>query len=216
MDGARMARTGTKSGLLEGGQTALARTGTQFRVLADYDTQLMLLVRDGDPVAANALARRNIQRVAAYIGRLVRDRHAAEELTHDVFVHVLENASRYRPSAKFSTWLYRIATNTAMNYLKRASIKRRRSPPPDAEAPVFVDCADRSPERRMVRRELCAQVADALESLPVNQRIAVILFECEDLPYKQIAAVLDTTEDAVRCLLRRARDTLGNELAGLK
>jgi RNA polymerase sigma-70 factor, ECF subfamily len=210
-----MARTGTKPGSLSGGP-GVARAEARCGVFADYDTQLMLQVREGNQEAASALARRNIRRVAGYIGRLVRDRHAAEELTHDVFVHVLEKASRYRPNAKFSTWLYRIATNIALNHLKQASIKRRRTSGPDGESPNPVDGSDHSPERQIVRDELRTQVVGAIERLPVNQRIAVILFECEDLPYRQVAAVLDTTEDAVRCLLSRARETLGHELAGLK
>lgn len=180
--------------------------------LADIDTQLMLLVRQGDRDAANVLIHRYFDRVARYLGRVVRRPRAVEDLTQDVFLRVLSSAGEYEPSAKFSTWLYRIATNCAMTYFRRQS--GRRSAPLEDDGAV-PDPAGAPPERRLDQKELKRAVATALESLPDRQRVALTLFEYEGLSYEQIAAVLDVSTDSVRSLLLRARAALRGKLSGL-
>ena len=203
------ARTGAASKSLR----AKPARRTPLAALADLDTQLMLQLGAGDTDAGNTLVRRNFDRVARYVARIVRDRHPVEDLTQDVFLQVFKVANRYEPTARFSTWLYRIATNAARNYLTQAYVKRRRSTVDD-EPPVPAR-GDTAPERQLSLDELRGRVAAALSSLPVNQRIALTLFEFEGLSYEQIAAVLETTVDAVRSQLKRARETLRPKLRGL-
>jgi RNA polymerase sigma-70 factor (ECF subfamily) len=182
--------------------------------LGDLDTQLMLQVQAGDREAAGTLVRRNRDRIERYILRLVRDNRAAEDLTQDVLLQALSRAELYRPTARVSTWLYRIATNTALNYLKQAARRRRAVEPADRTLEL-PDPHEPTPERQMTLDELKQQVAEAVDRLPFKQRIALTLFEYEECSYEQIAAVLDVTIEAVRSLLMRARTTLRRELHGL-
>jgi RNA polymerase sigma-70 factor (ECF subfamily) len=183
--------------------------------LTDLDAQLMLELRAGNTEAGNALVRRNFDRVARYVGRVVRDQRPVEDLAQEVFLQIFKAAGRYEPTAKFSTWLYRIATNTARNYLAQSYVRRRREPDPGQGGPVVAAGADSAPERQLSLDDLRRRVADALASLPVNQRIALTLCEYEGLSYEQIAAVLDTTVDAVRGMIKRAREALRPKLRGL-
>ncbi|MBU0639539.1 MAG: sigma-70 family RNA polymerase sigma factor [Planctomycetes bacterium] len=182
--------------------------------LGDFDTQLMLQVRDGNREAANALVRRNFERVSRYVARVVRQPRAVEDLTQDVFVQVLTHANRYEPTAKFSTWLYRVATNMALHHLDRARVRRRVAEPvgPDLD---IADTSDAAPDVRMSLDELRDRVALAIGTLPAKQRVALTLFEYEGLSYEQTAAVLEVTVEGVRSLLMRARTTLRRKLIGL-
>ncbi len=183
-------------------------------VLVDLDTQLMLQVRDGNGEAAETLVRRNRERIARYLARLVRDARTVEDLTQDVFLQALTHTDQYRPTARVITWLYRIATNVALNYLKQAEVKRRAREPAQA-ALEMADDHEPTPERQMSLDELRQQVSRAVLALPVNQRIALTLFEYEGCSYEQIATVLDGTVESVRSLLMRARTTLRRELREL-
>ena len=184
-------------------------------VLADLDTQLMLCVRDGSAEAADSLVRRNFERVARYIGRIVRDPRAVEDLSQEVFLRVLTRADAYEPTARLSTWLYRIATNTALNHIKEVHARRQTVGRDAAAAEAPDPRPETGPDRRMNLDELKTLVTRAIGELPIKQRVALTLFEYEDLSYQQIAAVLESSVEAVRCLLTRARTTLRGELAGL-
>jgi RNA polymerase sigma-70 factor (ECF subfamily) len=183
--------------------------------LADLDTQLMLQYRAGRPEAGSALIRRNFVRVTRFVGRLVRDQRIVEDLVQDVFVQVLTSANRYTASARFSTWLYCIATNTARTYLRRVGSQRRLA----AGALDAVDPPDgqqRAPDHALNLDDLRRRVSAAIDKLPLNQRIALVLFETEDFTYAQIADALSVTVESVRALLARARETLREELAALR
>ena len=159
------------------------------------------------------LARRNGERVARFLGRIIRDPRVLEELTQDVFVRVLERARTYQPLAKFSTWLYRIATNVALDHLNKS--KHQPATLPDRAGNVPAD-AEFEPDTRVGLGELRARIGSAIESLPPNQRVALTLFEYEELSYEQIARVLEVSVDAVRCLLSRARTALREKLAAVR
>lgn len=194
---------------------ARAHTAAAPAALSDLDTQLMLQVRDGNQEAAGTLIRRNFDRVARYVGRVVRNPRQVEDLTQDVFLQVLTFADRYEPTAKFSTWLYRVATNTALHYLDRARVRRRSS---EGRGGTEIDVADHNgdgPDHKLTLDELRQKVSNAIADLPPNQRVALTLYEYEGLSYGQIAAVLDVTTDAVRALLLRARTTLRGKLQEL-
>ncbi len=200
-------------------KSAAARVGAPQRPvespLSDFDTQLMLQVREGNSEAASRLVRRNFGRVSAYIGRIVRQQRAVEDLTNDVFLSVFAHAGDYQATAKFSTWVYRIATNRAFNYLKQTAQRKQISTGLDDLEAASPDRSDTRPERRMQLDELKLRVAEALSALPARQRAALTLFEYDTMSYEQIAAILDVTVEAVRALLTRARADLRKRLIGV-
>lgn len=181
----------------------------------DFDLQLLLQYRAGNRDAANMLVRRNFDRVYRYLGRIVRHERTREDLTQDVLLTILARAADFDGNARFTTWLYRIATNRALNHLKHEASRRPLDAPlGDAEAAV-PDRRDNRPERRLSAEDVKRRVSRALAELPANQRVALTLFEYEDLPYEQIAAILDVSTDAVRALLLRARRALRTKLDDL-
>jgi RNA polymerase sigma-70 factor (ECF subfamily) len=188
---------------------------TPVAPLDDLDTQLMLQVGAGNRDAANALFRRNFERIAKYITRIVGPHRPVEDLTQDVFVQAITHAKQFKPTAKVTTWLYRIATNTSLNYLKQPGVRRQVAEPADRPLEVS-DEGTGLPESSLSQRELQERVAQSIADLPVNQRIALTLFQYEDCSYEQIATVLGTTVEAVRSLLGRARATLRRNLHGLR
>lgn len=179
--------------------------------LADFDTQLMLQMAAGSREAGALLIQRNGQQIARYLARLVRDANVVEDLSQEVFSQALSHADQFRPTAKVATWLYRIATNTALNYLKQASRRRTQASPVDRPLEV-TDPRDPGPERRLSQDELRRHVSQAILKLPINQRVALTLYQYEEFTYEQVAAVLGVTVEAVRCLLSRARTALRREL----
>lgn len=186
----------------------------ELAALQDYDTQLMLQCRQGDAEAANLLVQRNFTRVARYVSRIVRDPRSIEDLTQDVFVQVLARARDFEPRAKLSTWLFRVATNRALNFAKKQQNRRNTRSVGDFGRHDVADQGS-GPERAVGLDELRRRVGDALGALPMNQRAALALFEYEGLSYEQVASVLDVTVEAVRCLISRARNALRERLAGL-
>lgn len=198
------------------GQAAVTplQQGSGTDALSDMDTQLMLQARQGDRQAADTLIRRNSPRISRYLARLIGNSRPIEDLTQDVFLRAFKHAEQYQPSSRVTTWLYRIATNTALNYIKQATLKRTVPEPAESQLEV-VDRSEPPPDRRLSLDELRQQVASAVSALPVNQRVALTLFEYEDCSYEQIAAILDVTVEAVRCLLMRARTQLRARLQGL-
>lgn len=187
----------------------------ELSVLEDFDTQLMLQVREGNAEAANELVRRNFARVARYVSRVVRDPRAVEDLTQDVFVKVLSHAREFEPRAKLSTWLFRVATNRALNFAKKQHNRRNTRSVGDFGSHELADDTVSAPELALGVDEIRRRVGDALGGLPMNQRAALVLFEYESLSYEQVASVLDVTIESVRCLISRARTALRERLAGL-
>ena len=129
--------------------------------------------------------------------------------TQEVFLKVYRAARSYRPTAKFSTWLYRIATNTCLNHLK--SRRRTRVDPFEQERQLATSSAD--PHRGVEQQELEAAVERALRQLPGRQLMAVTLRRFEELPYEEIAEAMGCSVHAVDSLLRRAADMLRTTLA---
>lgn len=196
------------------GAVGSGERAADLSILQDFDTQLMLQFRQGDSEAANQLVRRNFARVARYVARIVRDPRAIEDLTQDVFVQVLARARDFEPRAKLSTWLFRVATNRALNFAKKQHNRRITRSVGDFGGHDVAEEGS-GPERALGLDELRRRVGEALGALPMNQRAALVLFEYEGLSYEQVAGVLDVTVEAVRCLISRARSALRERLAGL-
>jgi len=175
----------------------------------------MLAFRAGDADAFDALFRRWAGPLLRYLTRMLRDAAAAEELVQEVFIRVHGARERYTADARFSTWLYRIATNLALNELRRP---RRRDPHPsaDAEGGPVLAAGGAAPDALAHARRLSEQVERELQTLPENQRAALWLAAVEGLSYAEVASALDVTEKAVKALVHRARATLASRLAGVE
>ncbi len=177
----------------------------------DSDVDLMLRVRQGDVSSFDELLRRYRAPLIRYLYRLVRDQALAEDLAQEAFLRVYNARHRYRPDARFTTWLYRIATNLALNAIRDAKGRQRQdsgNSGEDSERSFeFVDTRV-SVEQEMIETDRGRMIREAIESLPENQRAAVILHKYQDVDYRQIAKVLKVSESAVKSLLFRAYETL--------
>jgi RNA polymerase sigma-70 factor (ECF subfamily) len=192
---------------------------TQSDDEADLDAQLMAGTARGETGAFEQLVRRHQRRVFNLVYRSVGNVSDAEDLVQEVFLRVYRAADRYRPTARFTTWLYRVTANVVINWLRR----RERQPveltrvlgrsEDEATSTVLVDPAKETSLEGLTREELRAEVRRAVESLPPNQRLAVLLFRFEGLSYQEIAETLACSVMAVKSLLSRARDNLRHRLA---
>jgi RNA polymerase sigma-70 factor (ECF subfamily) len=181
----------------------------------------MQRVRAGDAGAFRELVERHQRAVINVIHRSIGDAWEAEDLAQRVFVQVYRSASRYKPSAKFTTWLFTIVRNTVLNEYRRRSrhaadsLEAMAQPQhPDGVGVQITDPQAADPGETMAQRELQDRILEAIERLPEQQRVAVILCRYEGLPYEEIARVLKCSVSAVKSLLHRARQTLKEELKG--
>lgn len=180
------------------------------------DAQLMLRVRDGCAESFTCLLERHRLPVIHYLFRMVQSRAIAEELAQEVFLRVYRSRSTYEPAAKFTTWLFRIATHLALNWLRDGKKERRQESLDEAGASGAVrQLQDGQPsiEQRLVREARLLEVREAINRLPPKQRAAVLMHKYEELEYSQIAVVLSCSESAVKSLLFRAYETLRGRLA---
>lgn len=191
-------------------------------VMARSDVQLMLAVKEGDELSFELLLRRYRTPLVNFLNRMVRDSGLAEDLAQEVFMRVYRARKEYEPNAKFTTWLFRIATNLALNALRdgrhrqmEISIDQKLDDGEQEQARI--DVADKSPniEHRLVQQDRAAVIRSAVESLPEKQRAAVLLHKYVELDYAEIARTLDCSESALKSLLFRAYETLRVQLAPL-
>jgi RNA polymerase sigma-70 factor (ECF subfamily) len=182
------------------------------------DLELMLRIREGDAASFETLLLRYRGPLVSFLHRMVRDQALAEDLAQEVFLRVYKARDRYHPEARFTTWLYRIATNLALNAIRdrKDKVSEPAGGEPDGE-PAFEKFVDPQPtvEQRLIKRDRERMIRQAVESLPENQRVAVILHKYQDVDYRQIAGVLSVSESAVKSLLFRAYETLRLRLAPL-
>jgi RNA polymerase sigma-70 factor (ECF subfamily) len=194
--------------------TAIGETSTQL-ALRDPDIRLMLRVRDDDSSAFTELVELYQHRLVAVMHHLVGTAEEAEDLAQEVFLRVYRSRKKYRARSKFSTWLFTIANNLALNSLR----SRRRKPvvslPAQDSGPLGPRPAEQlvpdrrsGPMQRLQRQELAAQIRQALEALNERQRVAVVLNKFEDMNYAEIAEIMGLTTKAVKSLLSRARMNL--------
>ena len=194
------------------------RVNTVVEITAvDRDAQLMLQVRDGDGESFRLLLERHRNPVIGFVYRMVQNRAVAEELGQEVFLRVYRSRGTYEPTARFTTWLFRIATHLALNWLRDGRKERGHYQLDDAgdgDSPVR-EVADRRPsvEQRMVKSARLQEVRDAIALLPETQRAAVLMHKYQEMDYSQIAGALECSESAVKCLLVRAYENLRGRLA---
>jgi RNA polymerase sigma-70 factor, ECF subfamily len=182
---------------------------------SDPDVGLMLAYRAGDESALAALYARWAARLLRYLERIVKEPAVAEELLQDIFVRVLDARERYAPDARFSTWLFHIARNLALNELARA---RSRHPhvSTDGDGRLVADSTASGmgwPDDQVDARRAHAHFARAFESLPERQQSALWLAVVEGQSYDEIAAGLGSSVQSVKNLVHRARATLADRMA---
>jgi len=183
----------------------------------DYDAQLMLAFQGGDERAFQELIERNHSRVIGLAYRFVGSRPEAEDLAQEVFLRIFRARRTYRPTAKFSTWMFRIAANVSLNALRdrarrRDDISIGRLSGEDQESFTVPDPGAPAPDHRMGRSELEQKVREAIGELPEKEQIAVVLNKYEGLSYADIARTLGCSTMAVKSLLARARENLKERL----
>lgn len=168
----------------------------------DEDAERMLRFASGDEAAFDEIVRRYAPRLLGFVERFFHNRARSEETVQEVFLRVFEARKRYTPQARFSTWLYTIATRLCLNELRR---RRPEEGAADAESmpgdPV-------TPAEELAAARLARAVQRAVDDLPENQRAALLLNRFGDHSYAEIAVVLGVSEAAVKSLLFRATDEL--------
>jgi RNA polymerase sigma-70 factor (ECF subfamily) len=194
----------------------------------ERDAQLMLRVREGDGQSFALLLERHRGPVIHFLYRMVLNQPVAEELAQEAFLRVYRSRETYEPTAKFTTWLFRIATHLALNYIRDGK-KEKNQDRIDGSGTVFASSGsddgrqqsmqvpERGPnvEQSLLRRARMDEVRAAIESLPEKQRVAVTMHKYQELDYAQIAGALGCSESALKSLLFRAYETLRLKLSHL-
>jgi RNA polymerase sigma-70 factor (ECF subfamily) len=182
------------------------------------DADIMLRVKAGDQSAFEYLVQKYRRPMLSFMYRMARNAAVAEDLAQEVFLRVYRSRETYEPSAKFSTWLYRIATNLAVNHARDTRHERPEVQvsldEPDEESGATLELPDAAlnAEQQIVRRERLLAIRKKIEALPEQQRLAVIMHKYQQMDYKQIADVLKKSESATKSLLFRAYETLREQL----
>jgi RNA polymerase sigma-70 factor, ECF subfamily len=182
------------------------------------DAEMMLRVKAGDDSAFNYLVQKYRRPIIGFMYRMARNTAAAEDLAQEVFLRVYRSRANYEASAKFSTWLYRIATNLGVNHARDTRHERPENTlnldEPDSETGTTPDLADKEPnvEEGILRRERLQAIRQKVDALPERQKLAVLMHKYQEMDYRQIAEVLKLSESATKSLLFRAYETLRTEL----
>ena len=211
-------RTGVSSLAIDGGLLSFGGGPQTASAEAMADTEVMLKVKTGDESAFAYLVQKYRRPMVSFMYRMCHNPAAAEELAQEVFLRVYRSRSTYEPTAKFSTWIYRIATNLAVNHARDTRHERPeksvRLDEPDAETGTTPDLADTSltVEEQILQRERMAMIRAKVQALPERQRMAVLMHKYQQMDYRQIAEVLKLSESATKSLLFRAYESLREQL----
>jgi RNA polymerase sigma-70 factor, ECF subfamily len=183
------------------------------------DVQLMLDVKDGDESSFALLLQKYRSPLVNFLFRMVRDRATAEDLAQEVFFRVYRARKQYSPSAKFTTWLFRIATNLALNSVRDNRHHQMEvsldAPADEDQSPMELPAREMRIDEHMVERDRSEFIRRTIAALPEKQRVAVLLHKYEEMDYGEIAKILDCSESALKSLLFRAYETLRVQLAPL-
>jgi len=210
---------GSASGsALRPGATPEERAALREELDPKSDAAIMLRVAEGDEAGFNYLATKYHRPMIHFLYRMVGNQAVAEELAQEVFLRVYRARSSYRAEARFTTWLYRIATNLAVNHARDTRHERNAQTvyldQPDPETGTTPDVADDEPtvEQQLMRDERMAAIRLHVMALPERQRMAVLMHKYQGMDYRQIGEVLKLSESATKSLLFRAYQTLRDKL----
>jgi RNA polymerase sigma-70 factor (ECF subfamily) len=199
---------------------ATGQTSAQMS-LRDPDVRLMLRVRGDEPGAFEELVLRFQHRLVGVMHHIVGHMEEAEDLAQEVFLRVYRARKTYHPRCKFTTWLFTIANNLALNSLRSRQRKPVQPLPGRDSGPLgprsseeLVPDPGSGPVRKVERREMAEVIRQALDGLNERQRMAVVLNKFEDMNYAEIATVMEMTTKGVKSLLSRARMNLRAALSG--
>ncbi len=182
------------------------------------DAEIMVRVREGDDSGFSILIEKYRKQMVHFMFRMSRNQAVAEELAQEVFLRVYRSRQTYRAEAKFSTWLYRIATNLGVNHARDTKYERTAQnvylDQADPETGTTPDVADStlSVEQELVREERMNAIRKHVMALPERQRNAVLMHKYQEMDYKEIGEVLKLSESATKSLLFRAYQTLRENL----
>jgi len=202
--------------------TGTRKDGVASTRVADWsaltDAEIMLRVSEGDDQGFNYLIEKYRKPIIHFMFRMVHNQAVAEELAQEVFLRVYRSRQTYRAEARFTTWLYRIATNLGVNHARDTKHERAAQnvylDQPDPETGTTPDVADSTPsvEHDLVRNERMRAIRQHVMALPERQRMAVLMHKYQGMDYKQIGEVLKLSESATKSLLFRAYQTLRERL----
>ncbi len=202
--------------------TGTRKDGVASARVADWnaltDAEIMLRVSEGDDQGFNYLIEKYRKPIIHFMFRMVHNQAVAEELAQEVFLRVYRSRQTYRAEARFTTWLYRIATNLGVNHARDTKHERAAQnvylDQPDPETGTTPDVADSTPsvEHDLVRDERMRAIRQHVMALPERQRMAVLMHKYQGMDYKQIGEVLKLSESATKSLLFRAYQTLRERL----
>jgi RNA polymerase sigma-70 factor (ECF subfamily) len=185
------------------------------------EQDLIARIRARDPRAFKELFDANVSLVYNVCFRMLNNRHDAEDVTQDVFFEAYRSLGRFRFESKLSTWLYRIAVNRSLNQRRRKKLEQWSSP--DFERDDETDAGgslpaatDDGPDAALEKRDTERFVQQAINSLPDQQRTALVLSRYEELSHVEIAAIMDVTVASVESRLHRAKQALARKLRPLK
>jgi RNA polymerase sigma-70 factor, ECF subfamily len=211
-----MNREGVNTASPQPSWTARVNSDSAVGASLERDAELMLRVRDGDQTSFGLLLEKHRGPVINFLFRMVQNQAVAEELAQDAFLRVYKSRVSYEPTAKFTTWLFRIATHLALNCIRdgrneklQASLDQES---PDGTARQVAD-RSRTAEQELVYEAKLREVRYAIGRLPAKQKAAVMMHKYEEIEYAQIADVLSCSESAVKSLLFRAYESLRVRLA---
>ncbi len=211
---------------MDRGLLAMASVPPQSAIDADAsasstalsDAEVMLRAKAGDESAFEFLVQKYRKPMVNFMYRMTHNSAVAEDLAQEVFLRVYRSRESYEASAKFTTWLYRIATNLAVNHARDTRHERPENQQsldePDQDTGMTMDVPDGSlsAEENILKRERLAAIRRRVYSLPERQKIAVIMHKYQQMDYRQIADVLKLSESATKSLLFRAYETLRTQL----
>jgi len=182
---------------------------------AEQDLIWMERIKQGDTEALRQLIEAHQHRIVGAVAKMLGDESDAEDIAQQVFLRVWKSASRYEPTAKFTTWLYKITRNLVFNELRR----RRRHPTQSMDASAeddrpfqAPDPGAKPPDTSLLDDEMQAAIQRAIDALPEIQRMAIVLRRYDDVSYEEIAEILDLSVPAVKSVLFRARTELREKL----
>ena len=181
----------------------------------ELDTRLMLRLRDGESECLDQLLARHRPSVVYFLYRMIQNQDVAEELAQEVFLRVYRSRAQYQATAKFTTWLYRIATNLALNWLRDRRYERANQSLDAVPASgIRRQISDPTPraDHECLKRERAEEIRKAVAELPDRQRAAVLMHKYEGLDYAEIAASLGCSVTAVKAVMFRAYTTLRERL----
>jgi len=179
------------------------------------DDEIIRLILKGDSNYFRLLVDRYQNMVFRTCVGFIHNKDEAEDLTQEIFIQAYLSLKKFRQEASFSTWLYRIAVNASLNRIKR----QVRTWPgyhqgENEDERTLISVADNDdPEKMLIQQEHKRWVQKALDSLPENQRVAIVLSKYDDLSQREIAEIMDTSEGAVEALLQRAKAGLRKKLS---